>query len=60
MWIDLNASRSFKSMAEEYRSQNLKKRAVALRCITSQKNNYLLSSLVREFKEILSFDSNIA
>lgn len=60
VWIDLHASRSFKSMAEEYRTQNQKKRAVALRCITFQKNNYLLSSLVREFKEILSFDSNIA
>jgi hypothetical protein len=60
IWIDLNASRSFKAMSTEYRDQNKKKRSIALRCITFQRNNYLLSSLIREFKEILSFDNNIA
>ena len=46
VWIDLHASRSFKSLSEEYRIQNRKKRAVSLRCSTFQKNNYLISSLI--------------
>jgi hypothetical protein len=60
IWIDLNASHSFQSISEDYRLQNKKKRDISLRCLTFQRNNYLLSSLIREFKEILSFDNSIA
>lgn len=47
LWLDLNASNSFEAVSSNYREQLKKRENIYLRCLTYQRNNFLVSSLIR-------------
>jgi hypothetical protein len=50
LWLDLSNSQNFLRLVDEYREHSQKRELVFLRALAFQKNNFLIDSLVREYK----------